>query len=390
MTVVNVTPPVLSGIFREGRTVTTSNGTWTSDDPLSFAYQWRRCDAAGANCVDIVGATSNSYTIVQADVGARLRSRVTATENPAPPDPGVLLRFEPPGAPTSYAGYTTLNILDSGSNRYQILNDSVDYIVNIDDYVFTEGPTLIGGRNVVIVGGRITINASSDPDPFGLALWPRGGAKYYLEGLRIRPGTGNSHLHDGIVVRHNGTYPSTSASRIVLQNCRVGPCSIKPGLTDSAHSDIIQFQSAYPGELWTDMFTGLGDYNGLMYSNHLVKLCDYHRMNLRGVDVHPSYAWHLGFYQGIASSLIQFDDFWIEPGPGRTLGNSMYPGTAGRNASPSDSVSAGTISMDAISQYIAWSPASGLTGIVRKGPPPSGDFVEDADCGVGYVTPGYL
>jgi len=77
----NVTAPVISGTVQHGQTLTSSNGTWTGTAPLSFTYQWRRCDGAGANCVDIAGATANTYTLVAADVGARITVKVTATNS---------------------------------------------------------------------------------------------------------------------------------------------------------------------------------------------------------------------------------------------------------------------------------------------------------------------
>jgi fibronectin type 3 domain-containing protein len=69
----------ISGIAKEGETLTASNGTWSGTTPMTFTYQWQRCDTNGANCADIAGATSQSYTVVNADVGHTLRVRVTAT-----------------------------------------------------------------------------------------------------------------------------------------------------------------------------------------------------------------------------------------------------------------------------------------------------------------------
>ena len=77
---VNTVAPALSGTARDGATLTvSSDGTWTGTRPLSFAYQWQRCDAAGASCTDIAGATTTSYTATPADVGGTVRARVTAT-----------------------------------------------------------------------------------------------------------------------------------------------------------------------------------------------------------------------------------------------------------------------------------------------------------------------
>ena len=47
-------------------------------DPITYTYQWQRCDAGGSNCSDIAGETGSSYTLVRADVGQTMRVVVTA------------------------------------------------------------------------------------------------------------------------------------------------------------------------------------------------------------------------------------------------------------------------------------------------------------------------
>ena len=75
----NTVPPELSETSpRVGVADSLSTGTWTGD-PTSYAYQWERCDSSGANCVDIAGAGSSTYTPVAADLGHALRGRVSAT-----------------------------------------------------------------------------------------------------------------------------------------------------------------------------------------------------------------------------------------------------------------------------------------------------------------------
>jgi hypothetical protein len=74
----NVTPPVVSGFFNDGELLQTAGGTW-SNCPVSLSYQWQRCDQAGSACVDLFGATGQSYRLTPADVGSRVRVRVTAT-----------------------------------------------------------------------------------------------------------------------------------------------------------------------------------------------------------------------------------------------------------------------------------------------------------------------
>ena len=41
--------------------------------PSSYAYQWEDCDATGANCLSIAGATGQTYTPSAADVGYTVR-----------------------------------------------------------------------------------------------------------------------------------------------------------------------------------------------------------------------------------------------------------------------------------------------------------------------------
>ena len=73
--------PTLTGTPIEGGTLTASNGTWSGTP--AFGYSWLSCDADGANCNTIDGAAGAAYTTTSADVGRRLRVRVTATQGRA-------------------------------------------------------------------------------------------------------------------------------------------------------------------------------------------------------------------------------------------------------------------------------------------------------------------
>lgn len=71
-------PPTISGAPQLGQTLTASPGSWTGPQPITFTYQWRRCDQFGGGCADIPGAASPTYLLGSADVGHALRVRVTA------------------------------------------------------------------------------------------------------------------------------------------------------------------------------------------------------------------------------------------------------------------------------------------------------------------------
>jgi len=61
-----------------------SVGTWNGDFPISYAYQWKRCDGSDpldGPCVNIPGAISSFYTPSASDVGMLLRVQVTATND---------------------------------------------------------------------------------------------------------------------------------------------------------------------------------------------------------------------------------------------------------------------------------------------------------------------
>lgn len=74
--------PTISGTAQVGQTLTTTQGTWTSDSNISlYAYTWGRCDTGGNSCVAIGGATTTTYTLTDADQGHTIRSYVTATNS---------------------------------------------------------------------------------------------------------------------------------------------------------------------------------------------------------------------------------------------------------------------------------------------------------------------
>jgi Glycine rich protein len=69
--------PSISGIAIQRQVLTEQHGTWAGG-VTSYAYQWQRCDAGGASCVAIPGATTQTYALANADVGSTIRVQETA------------------------------------------------------------------------------------------------------------------------------------------------------------------------------------------------------------------------------------------------------------------------------------------------------------------------
>ncbi len=103
-----VAGPTVSGTAAQGRQLRASPGTWSGLGPISYAYQWYRCDPTGARCNVVRGATKETYTLVARDtlktIGLTLRATdssgtVTAYASlvgPISPTPAVLIATKQP------------------------------------------------------------------------------------------------------------------------------------------------------------------------------------------------------------------------------------------------------------------------------------------------------
>ena len=81
---VNTGEPSITGTPMAGEILRATTGTWTGTGTLTYAFRWLRCDASGSradgsDCTPISQATRRTYEVRRADVGFRLRVRVTAS-----------------------------------------------------------------------------------------------------------------------------------------------------------------------------------------------------------------------------------------------------------------------------------------------------------------------
>jgi hypothetical protein len=173
--------PTISGTTTAGNTLSANPGTWTGSAPIGFQYQWRLCDASGGACVDIAGATAQTYLLKSTDADHTVRIHVigsntdgfdAATSNPsakiaaAPSGPG---NTSPPtisGSPTTgstltanpggWSGATPITF----SYRWLTCNDSGDSCNDISGathqtYLVQSGDT---GKTIRV---RVTARNSS-------------------------------------------------------------------------------------------------------------------------------------------------------------------------------------------------------------------------------------
>jgi len=160
---INTAAPTVSGSTTQGQTLTSTTGTWNTNDAFigTYTYQWTR---AGSN---ISGATSSTYATVVADVGNAIACKVTSTNNrgtttvtssnsitvvaatPGAPtnlslSNGTPTPGQPASATTTYSGGTTASFsFTAGSGaitKYNVLtSDSRDIVSN----PFPTSPTTV-------------------------------------------------------------------------------------------------------------------------------------------------------------------------------------------------------------------------------------------------------
>jgi hypothetical protein len=103
----NTAAPKITGTPTQGQTLTVSNGSWSGTTPITYSYQWQRCDTSGNNCANIAAATKSTYTLTASDVGHDLRT-VVAAKNSAGSSSATTTAVGPVGSSTP-SGLTRLS-----------------------------------------------------------------------------------------------------------------------------------------------------------------------------------------------------------------------------------------------------------------------------------------
>jgi hypothetical protein len=163
----NTSLPTISGTAQQGKTLTADPGNWTGTQPITFSYQWRRCDSSGGSCANIIGATTKTHAVTSVDTGNTLRVHVRATNSAG--------TGAATSAPTALIAQPRSITLDTSNSvvvygRQTQLNGSVDNGQAGDTVTITE-------RRVPAVGGiqthALTSVKTASDGSFGVAVRPR-------------------------------------------------------------------------------------------------------------------------------------------------------------------------------------------------------------------------
>jgi hypothetical protein len=293
---------------------------------------------------------------------------------------------------------TTITLCDcniSGGSIIVNLAAGRDYILKAPT-VLHNPVQIIGGHNVVWIGGDIRPTTWIATGAIKLQHVGIGGGTVHLEGINIA-----GVLNDAIIGgEYSNMYkPSGTLADATLQvqNIRVGLLS---GDSRIQHQDCIQSYGGWKN-LRVDHFTCQSQYQGFFFpwedgaSNNQGVLSHFDIRNTNLYDSPPSYGSsfqtliHFGDRNGSFSATTH-----------RQTGNlsNVYLRATQRTVNLETYPNSGTTSSDGTvvhstigsSGTISWASTWAISGYITPGVPPGGDFVPAGVAGAGYVSPGYL
>jgi hypothetical protein len=163
----NTSPPTITGTAQEGKVLNANPGTWSGTQPITYTYQWQRCDASGGNCVAISGATNAAYVAASADVGKTLRVGVVAS-NTVSSAPAISNATAVVSAGSRQAGMAALWHMDelSGTSMFDAIGAHTGTLHSV-----TLGlPGFMGTAYGFAGSAYVSVPSASDLNPGSAAL----------------------------------------------------------------------------------------------------------------------------------------------------------------------------------------------------------------------------
>lgn len=239
------------------------------------------------------------------------------------------------------------------------LDTARDYIVKLPPTRKNGGTWIEGGRNIVIVGGSVTIPSSVTEATTAkrAAIYIKGATgTVHIQGVLI-DGAGGAQM-DGIDV-------AAPQATVQLQYDRV--VNVRGG-QNSWHGDVVQPWGGVRA-LRIDHFTGSSNFDGLFLNPTYGSIGSVTISNTNMVatttptlDGGGAMLWTNNDPSVCTKYPVSLSNVWIQPRPGWSLAGAVWPHQLATNGA-----------------------CPGVTGYVTKGIPSSGSFVPDGSVGLGYT-----
>lgn len=304
--------------------------------------------------------TGTSATSGSSDTTAS--SGTTSTSSSSPSSGSARLAWAPPTLSSP------LTVTVTNANRRLFLDRARDYVLVLAEPLKRE-LWIEGGNDVVVVGGRITVDAV-------------GTSGYHdRTAVKVRYSTGVVHL-EGLLI--DGPYVgdgiglAAPQAIVQVQNVRVeGVVAI-----GGEHPDCVQSQEGVGG-LRVDRFTCRTQLQGFFLGDHDGPIG---RVDIRNANIVGAGGRYLFWQTTAAAGPISLANVWLQANdPAWTdFGKWVWPN---RNAEGQTDPSRRAV-VSADGSYL-WFQNSNISGRIEKGRPVGGDFVPAGSVGAGYVTPGY-
>lgn len=289
---------------------------------------------------------------------------------------GNQLRWPPP----SLSNPQTVNIPTSGDGIIQ-LETNRDYILRMPNQPVRHALIIVGGRNVVMIGGEIFIPwQGSNPSIASRT------------GLKIKDSTGTVHI-EGLLLNGDDISEGIqiNAPRAIVQLQNIGVYNLRArdqrNFSDN-HPDIVQTYGNVR-ELRIDRMTGTTDYQGLFLKsdqNGPHGTVHISRTNIVGEATSRKLLW---FQQQAGAGTVILQDVWIDihPNSDDELGDAVWPTRWGTYPSQAQT---GTTDQSVPFAFWPEEMMPSVIGFVYEGVPPGGYFVPWQTVGTGYNSPGYV
>jgi len=297
---------------------------------------------------------------------------VCGAEDGAEPDSDLLF-WEPPLLEDA----TLIRVSARPSSTAINLERDRDYLLLFPDEPVTKGLGIVGGRNVVIMGGEISIPHQDEPtiaSRRGLILRDSTGT-VHIEGLHL----GGEDISEGIQI-------SNPQAIVQLQNISIIGLHARDqeDFSDN-HPDVVQPYGNVE-ELRIDRLTATTDYQGLFLSapeGHGPAIV--RRTNIKG---DPTARYLFWVRPDDDAGAVELHDVWLDVPDERRggIGRAVWPDVSS-NRSRRPSIETGS---DGI-RRVVWpdSMEPRIYGEIKAGTPPDGDFVKPGNAGTDYESPGY-